>query len=160
VRAVAQRVSEARVEVAGACVARMGEGILALVGVAADDGPKDADELARKLCHLRIFEDAAGRMDRSLLDVGGTLGVVSQFTLLGDTRKGRRPSFSRAARPDRAAPLVEAVADAARSEGARIVTGRFGAQMRVSLVNEGPVTLWLDTRRGADHAPGNSTGRA
>ena len=99
-RAVAQRVSRARVEVAGERIGEMENGLLALVGVARDDGPEDAEQLARKLCGLRVFEDDAGRMERSLLDVGGTLGVVSQFTLMGDVRKGRRPSWTAAAGPE------------------------------------------------------------
>lgn len=144
---MAQRVREARVEVAGETVASMGEGLLALVGVAHDDTPSDAQDLARKLVHLRVFADAGGRMDRSLLDVGGTLGVVSQFTLLGDARKGRRPSFTGAAPPERAEELVEALAQGVRDLGVPVVTGRFGAMMDVRLVNHGPVTILLDTRR-------------
>ena len=146
-RAVAQRVSEARVEVDGQTVSEMGNGLLALVGVAADDGPEDATALARKLCQLRIFEDDAGRMNRSLLETGGTLGIVSQFTLLGDVRKGRRPSWGAAAPPEQAEPLIEAVVAAARAEGAPVVTGVFQAQMNVVLVNRGPVTLLVDTTR-------------
>ncbi len=146
-RAVAQRVSEARVEVEGQTVSEMGNGLLALVGVATDDGPEDAMELARKLCQLRIFEDDAGRMNRSLLETGGTLGIVSQFTLLGDVRKGRRPSWGAAAPPEQAEPLIEAVVAAARAEGAPVVTGVFQAQMNVVLVNRGPVTLLVDTTR-------------
>ena len=145
-RAVVQRVREAAVHVAGAEVARMGEGLLALVGVARDDAPADAATLARKLVGLRVFDDADGRMNRSLLDTGGTLGVVSQFTLQGDTRRGRRPSYAQAADAARAEPLVEAVAAAAREAGVAVVCGRFRAEMAVSLINDGPVTLWLDTR--------------
>lgn len=148
-RAVVQRVREARVEVAGETVAQMGLGLLTLVGVGLDDGPADAGELARKLVHLRVFEDAGGRMNRSLLDQGGTLCVVSQFTLYGDTRKGRRPSFGRAAPPERAESLIEAVVEAARGLGAPVVTGRFRTHMQVHLVNDGPVTLWLDTQRSS-----------
>jgi D-tyrosyl-tRNA(Tyr) deacylase len=144
---VAQRVREARVEVAGEAVSSMDEGLLALVGVARDDALDDARELARKLVHLRVFGDDEGRMDRSLLDVGGTLGVVSQFTLMGDARKGRRPSFAGAASPEQAEALVEAVAEAASELGVRVVTGRFRAMMDVHLVNQGPVTILLDTRR-------------
>ena len=147
-RAVVQRVSEARIEVAGECVGAMGEGLLALVGVARGDAPEDAEALARKIVGLRLFEGPGGGMDRSLIDVGATLGVVSQFTLLGETRKGRRPSFSEAAGPEEARPLVECVAESARSFGVEVVCGRFGAQMDVSLVNRGPVTLWFDTRGG------------
>jgi len=146
-RAVAQRVRSARIEVGGDEVASMAEGLLALVGVAADDAIDDARELARKLVHLRVFADEQGRMNRSLLDVGGTLGVVSQFTLLGDARQGRRPSFVAAAPGEVAEPLIDRLVEVARSEGVRVVTGRFGANMEVSLVNAGPVTLLLDTRR-------------
>jgi len=147
VRAVAQRVREAAVRVGGEEIARMREGLLALVGVAVDDTIEDAADLARKLVGLRVFPDADGRMNRSLLDTGGTLGVVSQFTLLGDAREGRRPSYTNAAPADRAAPLIDAVLDAAREEGVPVVSGRFQATMEVSLVNSGPVTILLDTRR-------------
>jgi D-tyrosyl-tRNA(Tyr) deacylase len=145
-RAVVQRVGEARVTVAGERVAEMGEGLLALVGVARGDGPADAAALADKLVHLRVFEDAEGRMNRSLLETGGTLGVVSQFTLLGDVRRGRRPSFVEAAPPEAAEPLVEAVVSRARAAGVAVVAGRFRARMEVALVNAGPVTLLIDTR--------------
>ena len=145
-RAVAQRVSEARVEVDGEVVGELEDGLLALVGVAVDDGPDDASALAKKLCHLRIFEDDEGRMNRSLLETGGTLGVVSQFTLMGDVRKGRRPSWARAAAPADAEPLIQAVIAAARAEGAPVVSGRFQARMDVYLVNRGPVTLLVDTK--------------
>ena len=146
-RAVAQRVRSARIRVSGEEVASMGEGLLTLVGVGSDDGAEDARELARKLVHLRVFADAQGRMNRSLLEVGGTLGLVSQFTLFGDVRQGRRPSFASAAPAEIAEPLLARLAEAARSEGAPVVTGRFGADMEVSLVNAGPVTLLIDTRR-------------
>lgn len=134
------------VSVAGKPVAEMGEGLLVLVGVGHADQTSDALELARKLVHLRVFEDTAGKINESLLDTGGTLGLVSQFTLFGDTRKGRRPSFGRAAPADVAEPLVDALADAAREYGVAVVTGSFGATMEVELVNVGPLTLWLDTR--------------
>jgi len=152
-RAVVQRVLSARVEVEGQPVGEMGAGLLALVGVGREDGEDDALELVRKLVELRIFPDAEGRMNRSLRDVGGALGVVSQFTLHGDTRKGRRPSFVAAAPPEQAEPLVEAVAAAARGMGLAVMTGRFRAHMRVSLVNDGPVTLWVDTGRGGPRRP-------
>lgn len=142
-----QRVSHARVTVGGEQVAAMGPGLLALVGVAREDGPADAEELARKLVELRLFEDETGRMQRSLLETGGSLGIISQFTLLGDTRKGRRPSFTGAAPAEAAEPLVDAVAEAARQRGVTVVTGRFGAAMDVSAVNRGPVTVLLDTHR-------------
>jgi len=147
VRAVVQRVSAARVRVAEEVVAEMGPGLLALVGVARGDGPEQARALARKLVHLRVLEDESGRMNRSLLEAGGTLGVVSQFTLLGDAREGRRPSFTGAAAPEIAEPLVEAVAEEARQAGAPVVTGRFRAHMDVELVNAGPLTLLLDTEK-------------
>jgi D-tyrosyl-tRNA(Tyr) deacylase len=137
-------VSRAVIRVAGEVVGEMGPGLLALVGVAEGDGPEEARALARRLVLLRIFEDEEGRMNLGLLDAGGTLGVVSQFTLLADTGKGRRPYFGAAAAPDVAEPLVEEVAAAARREGALVVTGRFGAKMEVELVNAGPVTILLD----------------
>jgi len=128
-------------------VGALRDGLLVLVGIGSDDTHGDAQELARKLVHLRVFADAQGRMNRSLLDVGGTLGLVSQFTLFGDARQGRRPSFTAAAAPDVAQPLFERLVDAARAEGAPVVTGVFGSHMQVSLVNDGPVTLLIDTRR-------------
>jgi D-tyrosyl-tRNA(Tyr) deacylase len=146
-RAVVQRVSRARVEVEGETVGAIDDGLLALVGVAHDDETSDATELAHKLVHLRIFEDADGRMNRSLLDVAGELCVVSQFTLFGDCRKGRRPFFGEAAPPEHAEPLVEAVVRAARALGVQTATGRFQKMMDVTLVNRGPVTLLLDTRK-------------
>ncbi len=144
-RAVVQRVLEARVEVAGEVVAQMQGGLLVLLGVGHGDTSEQAEQLARKIVHLRIFEDEDGRMNRSLLEQGGTLCVVSQFTLYGDSKKGRRPSFGSAAPPDLARPRVEEVAEAARQLGAPVVTGQFQAHMKVHLVNDGPVTLWLDT---------------
>jgi len=145
-RAVAQRVRSARVRVAGEEIAAMGEGLLTLVGVGSEDGADDARELARKLVSLRVFADAEGRMNRSLLETGGTLGLVSQFTLFGDTRHGRRPSFTGAAPAAQAEPLLAVLVEAARAQGVPVVTGRFGADMEVELVNAGPVTLWIDTR--------------
>lgn len=149
-----QRVREARVEVAGETVAAMGEGLLALVGVAVGDGPEDAAWLADKLVGLRLFDDAAGRMNRSLRETGGTLGLVSQFTLLGDARKGRRPSWAAAAPPGEAEPLLEALAARARGADVPVVTGRFRAAMEVTLVNAGPVTLVLDSPPRAGGRPG------
>lgn len=146
-RAVAQRVERARIRVDGELVGEMGAGLLALVGVARCDGPAAAEELASKLVHVRIFPDANARMNASLLDTGGTLGVVSQFTLLGDARRGRRPSWAEAAPPDQAEPLIQAVCSAARTLGVAVVSGRFGAAMAVELVNAGPVTILLDTER-------------
>ncbi len=146
-RAVVQRVSQAQVEVAGERIAVMEHGLLVLVGVSRRDGRDDALELARKLVGLRIFEDDAGKMNRSLTDVGGTLGLVSQFTLWGDARKGRRPSFGEAAEPGEAKALFEVLTAEAEELGVPVVTGRFGASMNVSLTNSGPVTILLDTER-------------
>ena len=125
----------------------MGEGLLALVGVGRDDTPAQAEELARRLVHLRVFGDENGRMNRSLLEVGGTLGVVSQFTLFGDARQGRRPSYARAAPAEQAEPLIEVLIEAVRELGVPVVTGRFRAMMDVALVNAGPVTILLDTEK-------------
>jgi len=125
----------------------MGEGLLALVGVGREDGQKQAEELARKLVHLRVFHDRDGKMNRSLIETGGQLGVVSQFTLFGDARRGRRPSYTDAAPPERAEPLIQAVVEAASTAGVSVITGRFRAMMDVELVNAGPVTILLDTDR-------------
>ena len=146
-RAVAQRVRSARVTVAGDEIFRMGEGLLALVGVGRRDEPEDARDLARRLVQLRVFADDAGRMSRTLLEAGGSLGVVSQFTLLGDARQGRRPSWAEAAPAERAQPLLEVLVEAARGLGAPVSTGSFGATMEVELVNTGPVTVLLDTEK-------------
>ncbi len=146
-RAVAQRVSRAHVRVAGAVVSEMSAGLLALVGVAGGDDAGDARALAEKLVHLRVFADAQGAMNRSLVDTGGALGVVSQFTLLGDCRKGRRPSFEGAARPEHAEPLIAQLVAHARSHGVTVITGVFRADMEVELTNDGPVTLILDTAK-------------
>ncbi len=134
-----QRVSEAAVSVEGEEVARIGPGLLVLLGVRHGDGAEQADRIAAKLKRLRIFEDAEGRMNLSMDDVGGEVLCVSQFTLYGDARKGNRPSFVEAAAPEVAEPLYERVRDALGARG-----GRFGARMRVSLVNEGPVTIMLE----------------
>jgi D-tyrosyl-tRNA(Tyr) deacylase len=144
-RAVVQRVSSARVEVAGETVGEIGAGLLVLIGVRAGDSEADARELAHKLVHLRIFEDEEGRMNHSLLETGGALALVSQFTLYGDTRKGRRPFFGAAAQPDEAAPLIEFLRERIQSHGIQVATGQFGAQMNVHLTNSGPVTLILET---------------
>ena len=146
-RAVAQRVSQARVRVAGEVVGEMAAGLLAFVGVAAVDGDDDARTLAEKLVHLRVFTDADGKMNRSLIDTAGTLCIVSQFTLLGDCRKGRRPSWDGAAEPAHAERLIDLAVAHARSLGVTVVTGKFRAEMEVALVNEGPVTLLLDTAK-------------
>ena len=144
-RVVVQRVSRASVSADGQTVASIGRGLLALVGVAPEDGEEEALRLARKCAELRVFSDAEGKFNLSLLDVGGEALVVSQFTLLADTRRGRRPSFVGAAPPDSAKPLVEALARAMREAGVPTQTGRFGAKMTVELVNEGPVTIVLDS---------------
>lgn len=146
-RAVVQRVSSASVSVEGREIARMGAGLVALVGVAREDGEAQALELASRLVELRIFPDAAGRMNRSLLEVGGGLAVVSQFTLFGDARHGRRPSYTAAAPAAHAGPLIDALVSRARALGVAVVTGRFGAEMDVALVNRGPVTILLDTEK-------------
>ena len=146
-RAVVQRVRSAQVSVGGEVACQMGEGLLALVGVGRADTAESAAALADRIVHLRIFSDESDRMNRSLLDSGGTLGIVSQFTLYGDARHGRRPSFVAACAADQAAPLIEAVVDAARGLGVPVVTGRFQAAMEVSLVNSGPVTILLDTEK-------------
>jgi D-aminoacyl-tRNA deacylase len=138
-RAVVQRVSSASVKVDGEPVASIGRGLLVLLGVREGDGEADADRIAAKLEALRVFEDGDGKMNLSVRDVGGGLLVVSNFTLYGDTRKGNRPSFVAAARPEAAEPLVERVRAALGAQG-----GRFGARMAVELVNDGPVTLLLD----------------
>jgi D-tyrosyl-tRNA(Tyr) deacylase len=145
VRAVIQRVSRASVTVAGERLAEIGQGLVVLLGVAAGDTAEDAQKLARKTAELRIFSDADGRFNLSLLDVGGEALVVSQFTLLADTRKGRRPSFTRAAPPEEAEPLVEAFAAALRETGVEVGMGRFGARMLVEIHNQGPVTILLDS---------------
>lgn len=139
VRALVQRVSEASVTVDGDEIARIGRGLLVLLGVRGEDGPEQADRLAGKLERLRVFEDDEGRMNLSVRDVGGELLVVSQFTLYGDARKGNRPSFVDAAPPEVAEPLYERVRAALGAQG-----GRFGARMQVALVNDGPVTLLLE----------------
>jgi D-tyrosyl-tRNA(Tyr) deacylase len=144
-RAVLQRVARAAVSVEGETVAATGPGLLVLLGVAQGDGPEEARRLAHKTAELRIFSDAEGRFNLSLVDVGGEALVVSQFTLFGDTRRGRRPSFTAAAPPEQAAPLVDTYAEALRTLGVPVATGRFGARMRVELENDGPVTLVLDT---------------
>ena len=147
VRLLVQRVREASVEVHGNTLARIGSGLLVLVGVAHDDTADDRDWLARKLVELRIFDDDRGVMNRSVLDVAGDVLAVSQFTLHASTRKGNRPSWSRAAPPDVAAPQFDSfVRSLADRLGRPVATGRFGANMQVALVNDGPVTILLDSR--------------
>jgi D-aminoacyl-tRNA deacylase len=144
-RAVIQRVSRASVTVNGQVAGAIGRGFLVLLGVTHSDSLAEADWLARKIAGLRIFEDDAGKMNLGLADVGGAVLVVSQFTLYGDARKGRRPDFVQAARPEIAEPLIEYFVAQLRGQGLTVETGRFRAMMDVELINEGPVTLWLDT---------------
>jgi D-tyrosyl-tRNA(Tyr) deacylase len=145
-KAVVQRVSSARVDVSGDTVGEIARGLLVLLGVANGDEEKDAAWMAEKVVGLRIFEDDAGKMNRSLLEVEGSLLAVSQFTLLGDVRKGRRPSFIGAAPPEQAERLYGEFVSKTRSLGARTETGKFQAHMAVHLVNDGPVTILLDSR--------------
>lgn len=147
-RAVVQRVSRARVSVGGEITGEIGLGLLVLLGVGAGDTRAEADYLAEKTIGLRIFEDAGGKMNLSVVEVGGGLLVVSQFTLYGDARKGRRPSFDAAAAPERARELYEYFVERVRAAGLRCETGRFQETMQVELVNEGPVTILLDSGKG------------
>lgn len=144
-RAVIQRVREASVQVDGEDTGRIGHGLVVLLGVAATDTEANADYLVDKIIGLRIFPDEEGKFDRSVLDVNGAILVVSQFTLYGDCRKGRRPSFSDAAGPDKALPLYEYFVNTLKTRNVPIATGRFQATMAVHLVNDGPVTLILDS---------------
>ncbi len=143
-RAVVQRVSRACVRVGGETVGETGAGLVALVGVTHADGPGEAERMAAKLANLRLFDDDAGVMNRSVLEAGGDVLVVSQFTLYGDTSRGRRPSWSTAAPRAHAKPLVEAVVAGLRNHGLHVATGRFGAHMDVELVNDGPVTVLVE----------------
>lgn len=140
-----QRVSSASVSVGDDTLASIGEGLVVLVGVAANDRTEQADKLAAKIARLRVFDGDDGRMDRSLLDTGGGALCVSQFTLYADTRKGLRPSFTAAAEPELAEPVYEEFCDRLAAHGVEVQRGRFGARMSVALVNEGPVTLLLET---------------
>lgn len=146
-RIVVQRVREAAVEVDGEVVGRIGRGLLVLVGVAREDGMGDVGFIAAKIRDLRVFEDEDGKMNRSVMDTGGSVLLVSQFTLYGDARKGRRPSFDAAAPPELARALYEEVGRRLAGEGLTVATGRFQAPMQVSLVNDGPVTILLDSSR-------------
>jgi D-tyrosyl-tRNA(Tyr) deacylase len=145
VRALLQRTTGADVRVDGEIVGAIGPGLVVLLGVGPADTEAVADDLARKAAELRIFRDEEGRTNRSLLDIGGGALVVSQFTLYADTRKGRRPGFTGGAAPEMAEQLYERFAGALRELGVVVATGRFGAEMAVSLVNDGPFTIWLDT---------------
>ena len=146
-RAVLQRVSGAKVSVDGAVVGEIGRGILVLLGVAGSDSEKDAHYLLQKTLNLRVFEDAEGKMNLSLLDMDGELLVVSQFTLLGDARKGRRPSYIKAAEPSKAKELYEYFASEAAKQVGNVQTGEFQAMMDVDLTNDGPVTILLDSNK-------------
>ncbi|HXH69077.1 MAG TPA: D-aminoacyl-tRNA deacylase [Pyrinomonadaceae bacterium] len=146
-RAVIQRVSRAKVSVAGEIVGEIGQGILILLGVSRDDTEKDPIYLLEKMLHLRIFEDAGGKMNLSLLDVKGEVLAVSQFTLYADVRRGRRPSFIEAAAPEKANELYEFFVKEAQKQVEKVETGRFQAMMDVELINDGPVTILLDSRR-------------
>ncbi|MCR8547986.1 D-aminoacyl-tRNA deacylase [Salipiger sp. P9] len=144
-RALIQRVSEARVTVEGAVLGEVGPGLLVLICAMRGDGPAQAEKLAAKIAKLRIFQDAEGRMNRSVRDLGGAALVVSQFTLAADTRSGNRPGFSTAAPPEIGEELYEYFAARLQAEGVSVATGRFGADMKVALVNDGPVTIWMDS---------------
>jgi len=146
-RAVLQRVTRATVSVQGEPVGEIGPGLVVLLGIARDDAEQDVNYLVEKIAALRVFDDAEGRMNLSVAEVGGALLVVSQFTLYGDVRKGRRPSWIEAAPPETAEPLYEAFVAAARRLVSRVETGSFRAMMQVELVNDGPVTILLDSRK-------------
>ena len=146
-RAVVQRVSRASVKVDGRIVGQINVGLLVLIGIAQDDSESDADYLADKITGLRIFEDADGKMNLSLLDIKGSILAISQFTLFGDVRRGKRPSFDVAARPDQAKQLYEYFVQRIRAAGVRCETGVFQATMQVELANEGPVTILLDSKK-------------
>jgi len=146
-RAVIQRVSQAQVQVEGEVVGRVDGGLLVYLGVGKEDGEKDAEFMAEKLANLRIFADDAGKMNRSVIDIGGAVLLVSNFTLHGDCRKGRRPSFDAAAAPELAERLYETVADRIAQQGVPVQKGSFGAYMQVTSLNDGPVTFLLDTTK-------------
>lgn len=146
-RAVLQRVTRASVTVEGETVGEIGGGLVVLLGVAHDDTQRDADYLLEKILTLRIFDDADGRMNLSVTEAGGALLIVSQFTLYGDARRGRRPSWSDAASPESALPLYESFVEGARRRTAHVETGSFRSMMEVALVNDGPVTILLDSRK-------------
>ena len=145
-KAVVTRVNSASVSIDGSVCGRIGKGFLILLGVAPEDTPEKCRKLAEKILGLRVFRDENDKMNRSLADVGGGLLIVSQFTLYGDCRKGNRPSFTGAARPETAIPLYEKFIARCRESGLPVETGEFGADMKVELLNDGPVTLWMDTR--------------
>lgn len=144
-RALVQRVLQASVEIGGERRAEIGQGFLILLGICENDTEKQADYLADKCAGLRVFTDAQDKMNLSLADVGGSLLIVSQFTLYGDCRKGKRPNFMKAARPETAIPLYERFVARCKQSGLAVETGEFGADMQVRLLNDGPVTIWMDT---------------
>ena len=146
-RCVVQRVASASVSVDGAIVGRIDRGLLLFIGVAKDDGPADVEYVASKIRDLRVFEDERGRMNRSVAEIGGNVLIVSEFTLLGDARKGRRPAFDEAAPAEHARRIYEALVARVQDLKLAVATGRFRANMDVSLLNEGPVTILLDSRR-------------
>lgn len=146
-RAVVQRVTEAAVTVDGLKVGAIGPGLLVLLGIEENDGPEDATYIVDKVANLRIFPDENSRMNRSILESGGEILIISQFTLHGDCRRGRRPSFTAAAKPEKAVPLYESVVEQLRAQGLHVETGVFGAHMMVSLINDGPVTILLDSSK-------------
>jgi D-tyrosyl-tRNA(Tyr) deacylase len=146
-RAVVQRVEKAQVSIESELIGAIGVGMLVLIAVESGDTKADLDYMKRKLITLRVFPDEAGRMNRSVADIGGEILLISQFTLFGDCRKGTRPSFSRAARPEQAEALYGRLADAIRATGIPVELGRFQAMMKVSLVNDGPVTLVIDSKK-------------
>jgi D-tyrosyl-tRNA(Tyr) deacylase len=145
-RVVLQRVTHGRVSVEGRVLAEIGPGMMILLGIGPGDGEEQAQSLVEKIVHLRIYDDEQGKMNRSLVDTGGKAIVVSQFTLYADTRKGRRPSFTEAAQPEIANPLVERFASLLRAQGIPTQTGEFGAHMLVEIANDGPVTIYLESR--------------
>ena len=146
-RAVIQRVTESSVKVEGEIVGEIGPGLMVLLGIEEDDSEKEVTTLVKKITDLRIFNDENGKFNLSLTDTGGSVLVISQFTLLGDCRKGRRPSFIKAARPETAVPLYESVIEGLRKAGVEVASGVFGAHMDVHLINDGPITLLIDTNK-------------
>ena len=144
-RALLQRVTEAEVKVEGQKIGSTGAGLLILICAMAGDTQTEADQLINKITKLRIFKDDAGKMNKSIMDIGGSALVVSQFTLAADTKRGNRPGFSNAASPDEGRAVYEYFADGLAQEGVPVEAGKFGADMKVSLINDGPVTIWLDT---------------
>ncbi len=145
-RILIQRVSSASVTVEGEIIGKVGQGMLILLGIETEDNDDDIDYLVRKIIALRIFEDEQGVMNNPIKEISGEILIVSQFTLHASTKKGNRPSYIRAARPEIAIPLYEKFVEALRSENIKIETGRFGAMMQVTLINDGPVTIWMDSK--------------